>query len=181
MYKLISLVALTLSLASAQSHAVEVYRSSAGAWHLTGHTDYRNDNACVFSTRWADGKRVQVNVFVREFGRDNITMTVRNPAWNLDASLIDREFDVSFLFHSTARGEIYKTGRAAIKDDNRIIFRGMNRTFVSEFMRSSSLQLSVSNFNLVINLSGTATLLSELNLCREAVTSHLGGNIGGNY
>lgn len=181
MFKVICSLVLAMAALSIESQAEEVYRSNIGAWHLIGTTDYGNNNACVFRTHWSDGKRMQVNVFVKPYANDNVTMTILNPAWNLNFFPYGQEFAVTYRFYSTARGYINLYGYAAIKDANRLIFRGMSRAFMSEFMRSSSLRVYIQNWSLDVDLDGTAALVSELNDCREAVTSHMGHGLGGNY
>lgn len=185
MFKALALLAGTVVLfASTSSYAEKVYSESAGAWHLNGYVDYADpsNNSCVFSTRWADGKRIQVNVFPKYNGTSNVTMTVLNPYWNNSAWDIGSQFQTRLDFKSYRYGDRNMTGTATTYTGNKIIFRGLNANFVRQFIKSESVTLFTnSRDELAVNLAGTAALSAMLNDCRATVLSGYVNSPGDNF
>lgn len=168
---LMSLIAL-FAVSASVGHAEEVYWADVGRWHLRGHIDYANpsNNACVFHTEWTDGKRIQVNVFPKADGSANITMSVYNPQWYFEGIMLGKEFSIDFVFTSHKYETTWLEGIAVVKNKDRILFRGMNRSFVKAFIHMDDVTIAPgSEDELYVRLDGTAALTGKLADCLYAV------------
>ena len=179
--RILSLAAFFALSFSISGQAATVYSFDYGRWHLKGYADVidRGDNACVLSTEWNDGKKIQVNIFPKYDGSSNVTMTVLNPAWNNSSWSIDQRFNVRFDFASSQYLNMAVTGQAQIYSREKIILRGLNATFINYFVRYDAMTLfSGSGQQLTVNLEGTAALTNDLASC---ITTVLGTSAGGNH
>jgi hypothetical protein len=167
---LIGLSALVLTL-SAAAQAATVYSFDYGRWHLKGYADVidNGDNACVLSTEWSDGKKIQVNIFPKYDGSSNVTMTVLNPYWNFASWTINQQFNVPVDFISAQYDRSSLAGIAQVYSENKIIFRGLNATFVTNFVHYDTMYLLVNRNYLTVDLEGTAALAGDLANCMSTV------------
>lgn len=156
--------------ASAYTHAEPIYTYDSGTWSLRGYADRvkPDNNACVLSSRWVDGKEVKVNVFPKYNGAQNVTMTVYNPQWNFAMSGNTYETNVDFYSSKYATRNL--DGYVQVKAANRLIFRRMNETFSQSFVHYDTMVVFAGTQNqLSVDLTGTANLTSALDECIQVV------------
>lgn len=175
----IGLLALSVSVNASADH---VYEFNYGRWHLNGYADYNDadNNACVLSTEWADGKTIKVNIFPKYDGSANVTMTVLNPEWSNPAWRKNQAFNVDFTFTSNKYGVKPMTGYAQIYSQEKVIFRRLNNSFAQSFIRYDDVTIfQGTQDELFVSLEGTAALANDLDNCVNTV---LGQEFqGGNY
>lgn len=160
-----------LAFSSLAASAATVYSFDSGDWHLRGYRDTVNvgDNACVLSTAWPDGKKIQVNVFPQYDGTTNVTMTVLNPRWNAKWRVGER-FSVRFDFASGTYGRTNSASSAEVYTHNKVIFRDLSPSFLDNFMRYDLMAVFAnSNQVLEVSLAGTAALMTDLEACLATV------------
>ncbi|MGZ3721673.1 MAG: hypothetical protein ACXVA9_02000 [Bdellovibrionales bacterium] len=178
MSKLLSLAGFLALTFTATAHADPVYAFDYGNWHLRGYADAvnPNDNACVLSTQWSDGRTIQVNVFPKYDGSTNVTMTLLNPYWNNSGWAINDSFSVGFDFRSSQYVSASLVGRAQIYSNQKVIFRGMNALFTNYFVHYDTMTLfGGTGQQLIVSLDGTAALIGDLNSCLATVLGTAGG------
>ena len=171
---LIALGALAL-LTAFGVQAENVYTFNYGTWSLNGYSNPSpDDNSCVFSSRWIDGKQINVNVYPKYDGTQNVTMTVYNPAWNFAMS--SKTYVTNVNFYSSKYSPSYQRGYMQVKASNRVIFRRMTKAFSTAFIHQDKMVLFAGEQNeLSTDLTGTAELANALDECINIVLYPNGG------
>lgn len=164
-------IAAATALVPSIAMAAPVFSESAGDWELKGYVDSADpsNNACVLTFGLADETRVQINVFPKMDGTSNVTMTIFRQDWKTLPSQ-SGIFATRLFFRSAKYGDSMKSGSAQLTSGKRVIFKGMNTAFVTNFIRADSVAIFAGSADEIdVSLKGTARISGYLNRCRDAV------------
>lgn len=165
----------TLALATALvvfpgiAEAGKVYSASDGFWTMNGYVE-GNEASCVVSADYADGSRVNLNIFPKLDGAVNLTFTIKNVKWDNSEYPVGTAFPGDMIFRSKAKGKLEMEGDWQIKDKYTVIMREVHDTFVESFLKYDSLVVFPgSPSEVVILLDGTEAMEQNYNECLDAI------------
>lgn len=147
------------------TQALQVYEDDVGQWKIHGHLDGTN-TACILSTYWPDGSKININVFPRNDGTQYTTMTVQRPSWN---ATVGNAYRGTVVFYSKF-GNHQMNGEFDIIESNKIIARGLTNEFSDWFIRSNVMTLFPNTTDeLSVGLRGTSAAMYSLHQCMSKI------------
>lgn len=171
MINTLAALAIMAGAAHAEEGPEKFYAKTSGLWTVEG---FRSQyEFCSASTFWDDGNSF-VSVVV--YSDDSPpALFVHNERWDLPDNATNNS-QVTLQFKKGNESESGKTDYK-VKDNKTIIVTGINKQFLSSFIKYSVMSINLDGASTVtLGLKGTGNAVSLLSECMNEFTTPQGGN-----